>query len=121
MSVALGMGVGTLPLWGLHSILIILLCGAWKLNKIAALAASQLCIPPLVPALCVEVGYFIRNGHFLTDISLQTLGYEALDRILEWLIGSLPLAPTFAALFGVLTYCLALAVKKNLEKTEQGG
>jgi glycosyltransferase involved in cell wall biosynthesis/uncharacterized protein (DUF2062 family) len=117
LSSATGMGMGVLPLFGLHSILIILFCGAWKLNKIMALAASQLCIPPLVPALCIEVGHFLRHGRFLTEISLKTLGYEAFDRLLEWLLGSLILAPLCALFFGILTFGFAQAIKKGLQKT----
>ncbi|MDR2573984.1 MAG: DUF2062 domain-containing protein [Desulfovibrio sp.] len=117
LSSAAGMGIGLLPLLGLHSILIILFCGAWKLNKIMALAISQLCMPPLAPALCIELGHFLRHGCFLTEISLKTLGYEALDRLFEWLLGSLVLAPACALLFGLLTFRLARIVKKSLEKS----
>jgi glycosyltransferase involved in cell wall biosynthesis len=117
LSSAVGMGIGILPLWGLHSILIILFCGAWKLNKIAALAISQLCIPPLAPALCIEIGHFMRYGYFLTEISWQSLGYEAFERLFEWLLGAVILAPLCALLFGMLTFGLARTVKKGMEKS----
>jgi glycosyltransferase involved in cell wall biosynthesis len=116
LSSAAGVGIGILPLLGLHSILIILFCSAWKLNKIMALAISQLCMPPLTPAICIEIGYFLCHGTFLTEISWKTLGYEAFDRLVEWLLGSLVLSPACALLFGFLTFGLALAVKKGLEK-----
>ena len=113
---AVGMGLGTLPLIGLHSIAILLVTGALKLNKIAGLAVSQLCMPPLVPALCVEAGYYLRHGRFLTELSLRTLGYEALERIWEWILGSLLLAPVFALLCGGTVWVLARALQRSLKE-----
>ena len=85
----------------------------FRLNKVVALSASQLCMPPVVPALCVEVGYYLRNGSFLTEISLETLGYQALDRILEWFIGAFFLAPLLALVLGGITYFLSLYLLKT--------
>ncbi len=112
---AVGMGLGTLPLIGLHSIAILLVTGALRLNKIAGLAVSQLCIPPFVPALCIETGHYLRHGRFLTEISLQTLGYEAFERIWEWILGSLALAPLLAFACGGIVWILARIVQRSLQ------
>jgi len=110
---ALGVFIGTLPLIGFHNIAILFAASYFRLNKVAALAASGLCVPPLVPALCIEAGYFMRHGTFLTEISIKTLGYQALERIYEWLIGSLVLAPIFAVLVGSIIFLIALFLKKT--------
>ena len=109
---------GTLPLIGLHSLCIVVVLGYFRLNKILGLAVSQLCIPPFVPALCIETGYYLRNGSFLTDISLRTLGYEALDRVWEWILGSLILAPALGAIIGVTVFLMAHVVKAGLKQRE---
>jgi ABC-type multidrug transport system permease subunit len=70
-------------------------------------------MPPIVPALCIETGYFMRHGKFLTEISLETLGYQALDRLFEWLIGSLFLAPVIATLAGIIIYVMAILITKK--------
>jgi glycosyltransferase involved in cell wall biosynthesis len=114
LSGALGVFIGTLPIFGLHSITILLLLGSLKLNKITGLATSQLCMPPFVPAMCIEAGYYLRQGRLLTEISWQTLGHEGFERILEWILGSLILAPLLAALCGGLIFALALAVRRGL-------
>jgi glycosyltransferase involved in cell wall biosynthesis len=114
LSAALGMLLGTLPLVGLHSISILLVAGYMRLNKICGLAVSQLCMPPLVPALCIEVGYYLRHGSWLTDISLETLGYQALDRLYEWVLGSLVVAPALAVCVAALVYALALLAQFGL-------
>jgi len=116
---AMGMLLGTLPLIAMHSIAIILFCGFFRLSKITGLAVSQLCIPPLVPALCIEAGHYMRYNQFLTEISLQTLGYEALDRFYEWVLGSLVLGPAFAAIIGITIYIMAFTIKRFLDMKPQ--
>jgi len=110
---ALGVLLGTFPLIGFHNIAILFAAGYFRLNKVVALATSGLCVPPLVPALCIEVGYFMRHGTFLTEISIKTLGYQALERIYEWLLGSFVLAPVFAILVGGIIFLIALFFKKK--------
>ncbi len=108
---ALGVFLGTLPLIACHTVAILFAAGYFRLNKVAAVSTSQLCMPPLVPALCIEIGYFIRHGRFLTEISLKTLGYQAPERLYEWLIGSLILAPAMATLIGGGIYVMALSLR----------
>ena len=117
LAAALGMFLGTLALPALHSILIILIAGHLRLNKVLALAVSQVCMPPFVPALCIEAGHYLRHGVLLTDISWQTLGYEALQRLYEWVLGSLVAAPVFALLAGFIVYGVAVVLQKSLTHT----
>ncbi len=114
---ALGMFLGTLPLIGFHTITILFAAGFFRLNKITALSTSQLCMPPLVPALCIETGYFVRHGKFLTEVSLQTLGYQGLERLYEWVIGSILLAPLLAAFIGGIIYLMAFFIKRTRRAT----
>ena len=119
LAVAAGLGVflGTLPLLFCHTIAILFVCGFFRLNKVAAVSSSQLCMPPIVPALCIELGYYVRHGHWLTELSLQTIGYQALERIYEWFLGSLLLAPLLALLVWALTYLLAWMVQREDAET----
>lgn len=110
---ALGVFLGALPLIACHTIVIILAMGFLRLNKVVALAASQLCMPPIVPALCIETGYFIRNGRFLTEISLETIGYQALERLYEWFIGSIFLGPIMGIFVGLFIYITALLLERG--------
>jgi hypothetical protein len=70
-----------------------------------------LCMPPLVPALCIEVGYYMRHGTWLTEFSLQTLGYQAVERVYEWFLGSLLVGPLLGLLVGGITLALAQRIK----------
>lgn len=119
LSGALGAVLGTLPLIGLHSIGILLLAGWLRLNKICGLAVSQLCIPPFVPAICIEVGHYVCHGRWLTEISMETLGYQALDRLWEWVIGSLIVAPAAAVLVGGIIWLLSYLIQSGLQARGQ--
>jgi uncharacterized protein (DUF2062 family) len=114
LAAAVGVFLGTLPLIACHTLVIILAANYFRLNKVAALASSQLCMPPVVPALCIEAGYFMRHGRFLTEISLETLGYQALERLYEWLLGSLVLAPLLALLIGGMTLMMARLAARSM-------
>ena len=114
LAAAVGVFLGTLPLIACHTLVIILTATYFRLNKVAALASSQLCMPPVVPALCIETGYFLRHGRFLTEISLETLGYQALERLYEWLLGSLVLAPLLALLIGGMTLMMARLAARSM-------
>lgn len=112
---ALGVFLGALPLIAFHTVSILFSAGFLRLNKIAAVTASQLCMPPLVPALCIEAGYFMRHGSFLKEISLETLGYQGLERILEWFLGSLIVGPALAVAVAGIVYPTALLVKWSIK------
>jgi uncharacterized protein (DUF2062 family) len=109
----LGVFLGSLPLIACQSLVILMTANFFRLNKYAALGTSQLCNPPIVPALCIEVGYFIRHGRFLTEISLKTLGYQGLERFFEWIIGALVLGPILGILMGGVIYTATFFLKKE--------
>jgi uncharacterized protein (DUF2062 family) len=116
---ALGILFGALPLLAVHTIAILLFAGFFRLNKVAAVGASQLCMPPLVPGICIEVGYFMRNGHFLTEISIETLGYQALDRLYEWFLGSLVFGPVLAAVVALIIYLAASTISREMKRGDR--
>lgn len=113
-SAALGMFLGTFPLIAVHSVAILIAAAFLDLNKYLALAVSQLCMPPIVPAIAVEAGYYIRHGEFLTEISFETLGYQFLDRLFEYILGAAFLAPFLASAAWISTYFIALIISKSL-------
>ena len=113
-SAALGTGLAAMPLYGLHTMLVLALCGYCRMNKALALGLNQLALLPLFPAMAVELGHCILQGQWLTEISWQTLGREAGHRFVEWALGSLILAPFLAGATWLLVYGLA----KNLLKEQ---
>lgn len=113
VGIAAGLGVflGALPLIACHTVFIIFAASFFRLNKVVALSASQVCMPPFVPALCIETGYLMRHGRFLTEISMETIGHQGLERFYEWFIGSLVVGPVMAGLVGGVGFFMALVIR----------
>ncbi|WP_092224122.1 DUF2062 domain-containing protein [Desulforhopalus singaporensis] len=113
VAVWVGLFLGVLPLIACHTIAIIYVTYRLRLNKVAAVAASQFCMPPIVPALCIEVGYFMRTGGLLLDLSWNRWVLEVHHRLWEWLLGSLVVSPILAFIGAALVYRLAATVQRR--------
>jgi len=110
---AFGAFAGTLPIIGLHTVLVYFGAQRLKLNRLLALGTNQLGIPPVVPALCIEVGYYLRHGTWLTEVSMRTLGREAPQRLWEWTLGALVVGPVLAVVVGGAIWLLAALIQRR--------
>ncbi len=106
-----------LPLVSCHILVILYVCCRLRLNKVMALSIQNLFMPPLTPFLCIELGYYLRHGEFLREISLQTMVFEMHQRFWEWLLGSLIIAPVAAIAVGFIVYAVAKRFRKANEDT----
>ena len=113
ISAAVGILLGTLPLLSVHMLAILYVTSRLHLNKVMALSIQNLCMPPLVPIACIELGHFILYGRWLTDISWQNTFGSIPSRIWEWLVGSLLLAPILAAAAGIIVYFSAKLIARR--------
>lgn len=104
VAVWFGLFLGALPLIACHTVVIIYVAYRFQLNKIAAVAASQFCMPPVVPAVCIEIGYYLRTGSFLLDLSWDRWALELDRRLWDWLIGSLVIGPLIGLVGAGLVY-----------------
>jgi uncharacterized protein (DUF2062 family) len=109
----LGVFLGALPIFGLHSVAILFFATILGLNRVIAFNLQHLCMPPLVPGICIEVGHYMRTGSFLTRFDFETLGRQLHFRIFEWFLGSLIVGPILAVAVGATAYLLALAYKNR--------
>jgi glycosyltransferase involved in cell wall biosynthesis len=107
-----GVFFGALPLLFAHTLVILYVSSRLRLNKVVAVNAQHICMPPFVPALCIEVGYFLRRGHWLSDISFATVFRQFSDRLLEWFLGSLIVAPIASVLVGGAVYFVASVFRR---------
>lgn len=117
-SAAVAAAVSTLPIPGLQSILLLLCVGWFRLNRLCALAMAPLTWPPLAPGLAVLLGYRLRHGEWLTEFTLRTLGYEAPQRLWEWMLGSLVLAPLVGMFAGGVVGGAAWAAARSLKEQD---
>jgi len=116
ISAAVGTFIAALPIFSLHTIVIVYVTTRLKMNRIMAVVIQNLCAPPFVPAVCIEIGYFIRHGSWLKEMSQETLLHQAPMRLWEWLIGSLILGPLLAVVIGLTIFALASAVQKKAQR-----
>lgn len=111
LAAAVGLFIAVLPIFFLHTGVILYVSQRLGLNKIVALNIQHLAMPPFVPALCIEIGYYLRHGSWLLDLSFATVFREFSSRLFEWFLGSLIIAPLAAAIAWVAVYLSASFIK----------
>lgn len=116
LAAALGVFLGALPLLACHGVVILFVATRLRLNRLIAFNTQHLCTPPLVPALAIELGYFVRHHRFLTELSWRTLGSEAPQRLLDYVLGALIVGPALALIVGVLLYFLARFYQRTIPR-----
>jgi glycosyltransferase involved in cell wall biosynthesis len=99
-----GIFLGALPLIGIHTIVILYVCHMLHLNKMTAVAASQLCMPPVIPIICIQTGYYLRHGELLLDFTRETLVVQIGERLWEYLLGSLIVGPLLGFVVAAMSY-----------------
>jgi glycosyltransferase involved in cell wall biosynthesis len=112
LSAAVGMFIAVLPILFMHSVVIFYFSMRFNLNKIVTLNVQHLAVPPFIPALCIEVGYYLRHGRWLMDLSFATVFQQFSSRFFEWFLGSLIIAPLAALISGAVMYVTAATIKK---------
>lgn len=112
LAAAVGLFIGVLPIFFLHTGVILYFSQRLKLNKLLALNIQHLAMPPFIPALCIELGFYLRNGRWLTELSFATVFKQFSDRFYEWFLGSLIIAPLSAGLAWVVIYFTATAINR---------
>ncbi len=121
LSAGLSSFLAILPLLSCHMLVILYVCIRLRLNKVMALAIQNLFMPPLTPFLCLQLGYFMRHGTFLREASMQTVVYELHLRYLDWLLGSIVLAPPIAVVVGLTVYAAASRLNRKKSRLDHAG
>jgi hypothetical protein len=112
ISAAWSMFCASLALPGFRNMILIVGVGWFNLNRLIAFSVDKLAMPPFIPFVCVEAGYFIRHGKFLTEISWQIIGRQFLQRVWEWFLGSLIVAPIAALVVGFIVFIIGCILRK---------
>ena len=116
LSSAWGVFCGSIALIGIRQVFLFWGAGWWNLNRLLCVGFEKLCIGPFVPALCIEMGYFLRHGHFLTQFNMTTLGRQALQRAWEWVLGSFVVAPLLAGIVFVVVLTVGWFLRRSLHE-----
>jgi glycosyltransferase involved in cell wall biosynthesis len=116
-SIAFGVFMGIIPIWGFQLAAAIFLSIILKLNKALVIVAANISIPPMIPVivfLSYRMGAFWMGSgastiSFNRDITLRTI-YNNLQ---QYIYGSITLAIVAAIVFGLLSYLLLKIFKRN--------
>ncbi|MEW5804638.1 MAG: DUF2062 domain-containing protein [bacterium] len=112
---AVGMFLAVLPLISIHTLVIIYVATRLHLNKIMAINIQHLAMPPFIPAACIELGYYLRYGRWLTEFSARVIFNQFTERLWEWLLGSLIIAPVAAIVVGFVVFVATFALQRRKE------
>ena len=113
VSAMLGTFLAVLPIPGFHMLAIAYFCTRLHVNAILALAIQNLFMPPFTPFLCIQLGFFLRHGRFWTELTTRNVLHELPQRLFEWLLGSLILAPLFAITAGLVVFLAATRLQSR--------
>ena len=118
-SVFVGILLGVIPLYGIQTPIVLLVAQVFRLNKLTAVAASQISIPPFAPFLIaggIALGQWLRFGtvHRL-DLSqardfvssLALFSGEVPSLFLSCLLGDTIIGLVLGALGALITYRIA--------------
>ena len=113
VAVWVGIFLGALPIIPFGIAAIVYVSHRLHLNKLAGVAASNVCIAPFVPLACVEAGHFLRHGRFLIAFDRHVLLDEIHLRLWEWLLGALVIGPILGFAGALLTYIVVRSLRAN--------
>lgn len=124
LAVALGILIGSSPLFGFHTLISIGLAMLLRLNKFAVVLGSQVSTPPLILPLAysaLQVGSLLVDGRWLTvdfaDLSGTSLPNFAARFALYWAVGGVIVGVALGAVGFLLTSRLARR-RQARKKTE---
>lgn len=116
-SVAFGVFMGIVPIWGFQLLTAVFLSILFKLNKPIVIVAANISIPPMVPLiifLSYMMGKFWMGGRGI-DFSLSNdLSIASIKQNLQqYIYGSITLAIIAGIAFGLLTLIILKIFKKK--------
>jgi len=117
ISVAFGVFMGIMPVWGFQMLIAITLAIAFRLNKALVILSANISLPPLIPFI-IFLSY--KMGVMWVGESSTPLSFEAginLETIhlnfVQYLYGSITLALLAGSAFGCAAYLLVTFFKRK--------
>lgn len=119
LSVAFGVFMGILPIWGFQLVTAIFLSFLFRLNKAIVIISANISIPPMVPFI-IYASYktgsiWMKNGGgsllFRKDLTFSSIK----DNFQQYLYGSITLAILAGIVCGLLTWILLAMFRKNVK------
>jgi glycosyltransferase involved in cell wall biosynthesis len=117
ISIAFGVFMGIIPIWGFQLVAAIFLAILFRLNKALVIIAANISIPPMIPIiifLSIKVGaYWMGSDIFKIDFSNKISIESVSNNLKQYIYGSITLAVIAAVLFGSVSYILLKVFKRK--------
>jgi glycosyltransferase involved in cell wall biosynthesis len=122
VSVAFGIFMGIVPIWGFQLVAAIFLAVLFNLNKPLVIIAANISIPPMIPViifLSYKMGALWMGEEAMQISFSKTITLDSIkNNLLQYIYGSISLAIVAGIIFGLLTYIfLKLTGKKETAVT----
>ena len=116
-SVAFGVFMGIVPIWGFQLVVAIFLAILFKLNKPIVIIAANISIPPMIPVI-IFLSFMMGSfwiGDKAIDFSLtNNITLDSIKQnVQQYIYGSITLAIVAGVAFGLLTLALLKIFKKK--------
>ncbi|MEO6316922.1 MAG: DUF2062 domain-containing protein [Chitinophagaceae bacterium] len=118
VSVAFGVFMGIVPLWGFQLALAILLAFVLKLNKGLVIIAANISIPPMIPLiifLSYKMGAWWMGDRSMELVFSKNISlHDVKANLQQYLYGSITLAITAGLVLGLSSYLLMKIFKSKM-------
>ncbi len=110
ISIAFGVFMGIIPIWGFQLVTAIFLAILFKLNKALVIIAANISIPPMIPVIIFASykagAFWMGNNAMQIDFS-RSISLDSVKKNLQqYIYGSITLAILAGVFFGLLTFIL---------------
>lgn len=118
LSVAIGIAIGLVPVYGAHWAIVLAVCVPLKLDAPIAYLAANISNPFFAPFLLlaeVQIGSRLVTGSFLSMTKEAIYERGPLEFLWQTIAGVLVLAPVAAIVIGAITFAIASFFRKKKE------
>ncbi len=117
ISVAFGIFMGIIPIWGFQLVTAIFLSVLFKLNKPLVIVAANISIPPMIPLiifLSYKMGAYWMGENATQFIFSKSITLDSIkNNLAQYIYGSITLAIVAAVAFGLLTFIFLKLIEKE--------
>ncbi len=116
-SIAFGVFMGIVPIWGFQLVTAIFLAIVFKLNKPLVIVAANISIPPMLPLIIFasyKAGAFWMGHHAMPIVFSRSISLDSIkNNLQQYIYGSITLAIVAGIFFGLLAFILLKLFSKK--------
>jgi uncharacterized protein (DUF2062 family) len=121
LAVGLGAFIGSTPVVGLHGWIAVGLATVLRLNRLYAFLGSRVSSPFVLPFIVIaeiEIAHRVRSGEFIA-LTRSNVLEEAKSLLLDWCLGTAPIALVVGTLVGAAGYGLTVLRDRHKRKLRE--